>query len=142
VKNGKLPLDNASMNLIGKIIAPIVFLSFVGITNVEQDCTILKNNSFTYKLAKKDVLVEFGETKHVELHQKGKYYIKSSVEWVSDCEYYLTIQDVTLPDFPFQLGSKLHIKITKVRGDRVYYKSTMGNRTWEGKMTRIDKGKN
>jgi hypothetical protein len=129
------------MNFIGKFIIPILFLSLLGTTNVVQDCTILKNNSFVYKLAKKDVLVEFGETKHVELHQKGKYYIKSDVEWISDCEYYLIIQDVTLPNFPFKLGSKLHIKITKVRGDRVYYKSTMGGRTWEGKMTRVEKDK-
>lgn len=129
------------MNFIGKFILPIAFLTLFGTTDVEQDCTILKNNSFTYKLAKQDVLVEFGEAKHVELHQKGKYYIKSNVEWISDCEYYLVIQDVTLPDFPFQLGSKLHIKITKVRGDRVYYKSTMGKRTWEGKMTKVAKDK-
>jgi hypothetical protein len=127
------------MNFFGKFIIPIMFLAFSGTTNVALDCTILKNNSFMYKLAKKDVMVEFGETKHVELHQDGKYYIKSDVEWISDCEYYLTIQDVTLPDFPFKLGSKLHIKITKVRGDRVYYKSTMGDRTWEGKMTKVDK---
>ena len=86
-------------------------------------------------------MVEFGETKHVEHHQKGKYYIKSNVEWISDCEYYLIIEDVTLPDFPFELGSKLHIKITKVRGNRVYYKSTMGDRSWEGKMTKIEKKK-
>lgn len=129
------------MNLLGKIITPIIFLSFLGTPGLVQDCTILKNNSFTYKLAKKDVLVEFGESKHVELHQKGKYYIKSNVEWISDCEYYLIIEDVTLPDFPFPLGSKLHIKITKVRGDRVYYKSTMGDRSWEGRMVKIAKEK-
>lgn len=90
-----------------------------------------------YKLAKQDVFVNFKEDKHEEYHQDKKYYIKSSIEWVTECEYYLTIEDVTLPDFPFRLGSKLHIKITKVRGDRVYYKSSMGGRTWEGKMTKI-----
>jgi hypothetical protein len=104
--------------------------------NVEQDCSVLKNNSFTYKLSKDDVLVEFKENKHVEYHQDKKYYIKSNVEWVSDCEYYLVIQDVTLPDFPFKLGSKLHIVITKVKGRKIYYKSSMGGRTWEGKMTK------
>lgn len=118
-----------------KLFIPLLFFTFT-IMNVEQDCSVLKNNSFTYKLSKDDVLVEFKENKHVEYHQDKKYYIKSNVEWVSDCEYYLVIQDVTLPDFPFKLGSKLHIKVTKVKGKRIYYKSSMGGRTWEGKMTK------
>ncbi len=126
------------MRFIGKLIIPVLLFSVMGFTTPVQDCAVLKNNSFVYKLGGKDVVVEFGEKKHAEYHQKGKYYIKSNVEWVSDCEYYLIIQDVTLPNFPFKLGSKLHIKITKVRGDKVYYKSTMGGRSWEGKMVKKD----
>ncbi|MEQ6122688.1 hypothetical protein AAON49_00640 [Pseudotenacibaculum sp. MALMAid0570] len=123
------------MKFFVKFLIPLLFIFSVG-NPTDQDCAILKNNSFVYKLAKQDVLVQFGEDKHVEYHQNKKYYIKSNIEWVSDCEYYLIIQDVTLPDFPFKLGSRLHIKITKVKGNRVYYKSSMGGRTWEGKMTK------
>lgn len=125
------------MKFVAKFLIPLLFVASFGAGEV-QNCAILKNNSFVYKLAKKDVLVQFGEENHVEYHQDKKYYIKSNIEWISDCEYNLIIQDVTLPDFPFRLGSKLHIKITKVKGDRVYYKSTMGGRTWEGKMTKIE----
>ncbi len=125
------------MNFL-KLFIPFLFFTF-GTTNVEPDCSVLKNNSYTYKLGKEEVLVNFGENKHEEYHQDKKYYIKSNIEWISDCEYYLIIQDVTLPDFPFKLGSKLHITITKVRGNRVYYKSSMGGRTWEGKMTKVKK---
>ena len=115
----------------------IVLLTFFSLPSTAQECEILKEGSFTYKLAKKDVLVQFETNKHVEYHQDKKYYIKSNIEWVSDCEYYLVIQDVTLPNFPFKIGSRLHIKITKVKGNRVYYKSSMAGRTWEGKMTKI-----
>ncbi|MBL4604990.1 MAG: hypothetical protein JKY02_04825 [Flavobacteriaceae bacterium] len=113
----------------------VLFFSF-SLPSTAQQCEILKNGSFTYKLAKKKVLVYFKENKHVEYHQDKKYYIKSSIEWVSDCEYYLVIEGVTLPNFPFKIGSRLHIKITKVKGNRVYYKSSMAGRTWEGKMTK------
>jgi hypothetical protein len=113
----------------------VLFFSF-SLSSTAQQCEILKDGSFTYKLAKKEVLVQFKENNHVEYHQDKKYYIKSNIEWVSDCEYYLIIQDATLPNFPFKTGSRLHIKITKVKGDRVYYKSTMAGRTWEGKMTK------
>ncbi|MFY0628751.1 MAG: hypothetical protein JXR05_00140 [Flavobacteriaceae bacterium] len=113
----------------------VLFFSF-SLPSTAQQCEILKNGSFIYKLAKKDVLVEFKENKHVEYHQDKKYYIKSDIEWVSDCEYYLIIHDATLPNFPFKKGSRLHIKITKVKGNKVYYKSSMAGRTWEGKMTK------
>ena len=107
----------------------------ISISSFSQDCSILKNNKFTYKLAGKDVEVEFKENEHFEYHQKRKYYIKSTIEWISDCEYYLIIQEVTLPNFPFSVGSRLHIKVTKVRHKKVYYRSKKGARTWEGKMT-------
>lgn len=68
------------MRFLGKLIFSLLVFSFLGFTT-PQDCAVLKNNSFVYKLGGKDVLVEFGEEKHAEYHQKGKYYIKSNVEW-------------------------------------------------------------
>lgn len=82
------------------------------------------------------MLVVFTEDKHTEYHDDKKYTINSSIEWISDCEYYLVIEKATLPDFPFSSGTKLHIKITKIKGDKVYYKSTMGTRSWEGRMVK------
>ena len=121
------------MNLIYKISFFVVLLSF---TSKVKDCTILKNNSFIYKLGKKDVLVVFTENKHVEYHDDKKYSIKSNIEWVSDCEYYLVIEEATLPNFPFTSGTRLHIMITKIKGSKIYYKSTMGERSWEGRMVK------
>jgi len=106
-----------------------ILFSFTG-----PDCGILKNGKFTYKNGKKIVYVEFNGNKHVEYHDDREYFIKSTIEWISDCEYYLTINESTLPNFPFKMGSKLHIQITKVRGVKVYYKSTLNKRSWEGKL--------
>ncbi|TVZ56503.1 hypothetical protein OD91_1789 [Lutibacter sp. Hel_I_33_5] len=103
--------------------------------SIKQDCTVLKNNSFTYKLGKDKVLVVFNEDKHTEYHEEGKYIIQSDIKWISECEYYLIINEATLPNFPFKLGSKLHVKITGKRGKKIYYKSTLGGNTWEGRMT-------
>lgn len=128
---------NWGMNIIYKISFFVLLFSF---TPKVKDCAILKNNSFTYKLGKKDVLVVFTDNKHIEYHDDRKYIIRSAIEWVSDCEYYLTIQEATLPDFPFSTGVRLHIKITKVKGDKVYYKSTLGTRSWEGRMIRNKSG--
>lgn len=107
---------------------------FILFSFTKPDCGILKNGKFTYKNDKKIVYVEFHGNNHVEYHNNREYFIKSTIEWISDCEYYLTINESTLPNFPFKMGSRLHIQITKVRGSKVFYKSTLGGRSWEGKL--------
>ena len=104
-------------------------------------CFILKENTFTYRNAKKKVIVTFNENKHAEYHNNQEHYIKSDIEWISECEYYLIIRESTLPNFPFKMGTKMHIKVNKVRGNKVYYTSSLGGRSWEGKMTKAKRGK-
>lgn len=127
------------MKKIYKIIALFsitMLMSFNG-----ENCFMIKNNVFTYRNAKKDVFVVFDENKHTEYHNDKEYYIKSDIEWVSDCEYYLIIRESTLPNFPFKMGTKMHIVVSKVRGKKVYYTSSLGGRSWEGRMTQVKKGK-
>lgn len=114
-----------------------LFFCFSLGTIFAQDCSILKNSSFTYRFAKQKVLVEFKGNTYIEYHQDKKYYIKSTIDWVSDCEYNLIVEEANLPDFPFKKGSKLHIRVNKVKGKRVYYTSTIAGRSWEGKMVKV-----
>ena len=101
-----------------------------------EDCCILKDNTFTYRNSKKEVIVVFKGNKHVEYHNNEEYYIKSDIEWVNNCEYYLIIKESTLPNFPFKMGTKMHIVVNKVRGKKVYYTSSLGGRSWEGRLTK------
>ena len=113
-------------------------LGFLVLTSfTKKDCSILKNNSFTYRNAGKEVMVIFKDNEHIEYHNKKAYYIKSDITWVSNCEYYLEIKETTLPNFPFKMGTKLHINVTKVRGKKVYYTSSLAGKTWEGRLTKI-----
>ncbi|WP_439128954.1 hypothetical protein [Polaribacter sp.] len=122
------------------IVAFVSLGSLMSFTEVEKkDCSILKNNSFKYKVGSKDVLIEFGDDEYIEYHENKKYYIKSEIEWISDCEYHLIIEEATLPNFPFKTGTKMHIKIDRVRGKKVYYTATLGGRSWEWKMTKVKK---
>ena len=106
-----------------------------------KNCGILKDNTFTYRNSKKTVIVVFKENKHVEYHNDQEHFIKSDIEWVNDCEYYLIIRESTLPNFPFKMGTKMHIIVNKVRGKKVYYTSSLGGRSWEGRLTKAKKGK-
>ncbi|TMM29875.1 hypothetical protein FDT66_08360 [Polaribacter aestuariivivens] len=117
----------------------IAFLSvgaLMSFTDKDKDCAILKNNTFTYRNGSEDVIVIFKENDHVEYHNDKEHFIKSDIEWVNDCEYYLVIKESTLPNFPFKMGTKMHIKVTKVRGKKVYYTSTLGGRSWDGRLTK------
>ena len=127
------------MKKIYKILALFsltMLMSFTG-----EKCFMIKNNTFKYRNSKKDVLVVFNENKHTEYHNDKEHYIKSDIEWVSDCEYYLIIRESTLPNFPFKMGTKMHIKVNKVRGKKVYYKATLGGKSWEGRLTQAKRSK-
>ena len=95
-----------------------------------------KNKRFTYRVKKEDVLIVFKNNSYVEYHNNKKYFIKSDIEWISSCEYNLIIKETTLPDFPFKMGTKMHIVVDKIKGDRVYVTATLGGRTWENRMTK------
>lgn len=105
----------------------------------KPNCTILKNNNFKYRYNKQDVLISFKENTYIEYHNNKEHYIKSDIEWLSDCEYNLIIRESNLPDFPFKTGTKLNMKVDRISGKKVYYTATLGGRSWEGRMTKIRK---
>jgi hypothetical protein len=118
------------------LLSTVLLMSFVS-----NDCTILKNNTFSYRILKKNVFVVFKENKHIEYHNSKEFFIKSDIEWIDDCEYYLTIKEFNLPNFPFKLGTKMHVIVNKVRGNKVFYTTSLGDKTWNGQLTKVEKVK-
>jgi hypothetical protein len=98
---------------------------------------LLENKKFTYKYQGAKVHVSFSDTEHVEYFNDKKYFIKSTVSWTSASECSMVLQESNLPNFPFKKGAKLVMKITKVKRGYIYYASTLGGRTWTGKMREI-----
>jgi hypothetical protein len=95
---------------------------------------ILEKTKYTYKYNNDLVNVEFNDNEHVEYFDNKKYYIKSKLEWIASDECIMTLKESNLPDFPFREGTKLHMKISKIKKGKVHYESTLGGRTWSGKM--------
>jgi len=102
-----------------------------------DDCSILKNNIFTYKSANREVIVVFNGNKHIEYHNNKEFYIKSDIKWISDCEYYLTIKETTLPKYPYKMGTVFHFVVNKVKNDKVFFTCTLGEKSWEGKLKKL-----
>jgi len=96
--------------------------------------TVIKDQSFTYNYNGGEVFVKFDGNDHIEFHNNRKHYIKSKLFWVAKDLVYVTIEDFNLPNFPFKRGTKMKIEFTKVKNGTVEYTSTLGGRTWLGKM--------
>ncbi|MCL7754433.1 hypothetical protein [Polaribacter sp. Z022] len=100
--------------------------------------SMLAKNEYTYKYKGEKVLVIFSENEHTEYFNNKKYFIKSKIEWKSINDCFMTIKESNLPNFPFKPGTKLHMKILKIKKGYVYYESTLGGRSWTGKMKKIN----
>ncbi len=99
---------------------------------------LVKDNTYSYQYDGGNVDVIFKGNEHYEFHNNRKHFIKSKLFWVAEDLVYVTIEDFNLPNFPFKRGTKMKIEITKVEKNYIYYKSTLGGRTWLGKMKETD----
>ena len=104
-----------------------------------SESPIIENQTYTYQYNNNEVMVVFNGKQHIEYYENKKYFIESSLTWISDKECIMTIKEFNLPNFPFIVGSKLKMEITKTKGKYIYYKSTLAGRTWEGKMKEVER---
>lgn len=103
-----------------KLLKPISisFLFLISTISIAQsnavDCKILKNIKLKYvNNPDKSAYVVIKNNKHIEYLESGKYYIKSDLDWISDCEYNAKMTEITLPDFPFKPGEIMNVKFEK-----------------------------
>jgi len=106
--------------------------------SAQQNCSILHEGKFKYATGKDKVIVEIKGNDQKELHENGKYFIKSKIEWVNDCEYNMTMTEITVPDFPFGPGDVMNVKINKVVGKDIFFTATVKGQSREGKITKTD----
>ena len=113
-------------------IALIAVLLFAA-TGHSQDCSVLKNGKFKYVDNPSAWFVIKGN-KHTEYLENGKYYIKSSLKWTSDCSYTMTMVKCTAPDFPFKPKDVMTVNITKIEDGVIYFSSEVKGEKAEGKV--------
>jgi hypothetical protein len=91
-----------------------------------------------YMADKEQIMVSITDSIHTEIHGNGKYFVKSKIEWVSDCEMHMTIVKVTVPGFGYGVGDDFTVKVTKIDGNQVFYTITVKRVSWDGMYTRLD----
>lgn len=87
-------------------------------SNQNIDCKILKNIKLKYTdNPDKTAYLTISGNKHVEYLESGKYFIKSDLEWLNDCEYNAKMTEITLPEFPFKAGEIMNVKFENNEGN-------------------------
>ena len=105
-----------------KLLKSFLMLSILLITSISfsqnnksSDCIFLKYTKLKYvDNDEKNVYVVIKNDKHIEYLEDGKYFIKSDLVWINDCEYNATMTEITLPNFPFKPGAVMNVKFEKV----------------------------
>ena len=101
-------------------------------------CTSLRNSTLKYLDADDSTAyVIIDGNKHIEYHKNKKYFIKSDIEWLNDCEWEMTMTEVTIPRFPFGAGDKMHVKVDKIEGDIIFYTATVKSTSWPGRFRKM-----
>ena len=127
---------------MSKILFAIIIISIMAFsmkTELNSECKILHNGTFKYGNTTTEIKVVINGNKHIEYHENGKYIIKSNLNWLNDCEYNMTMTEITIPDFPYKIGDVMNVKINKVEGNEIYYTSTVQGKSWDGKLIKIKK---
>ena len=99
----------------------LFLIFFFGLSTLcfsQPDCKFLKDCELKYADGNTGTIVINGN-KHVESLEGGKYFIKSDLVWISDCEYNATMTEITLPDFPFKPGEVMNVKFEKIDGTHI-----------------------
>ncbi len=107
-------------------------------TPTKEIIPLLEETTYTYKYNGDDVLVVFTRNTHIEYFNNRQHSIKSNIVWTSENECVMTILESNLPNFPFRNGTKLNMKINKIKNGYIYYQSTLGGRSWTGKMKKLN----
>lgn len=95
-------------------------------SNKDINCRILKNIKLKYVDGPDTTAyVVIKGKKHVEYLVDGKYFIKSDLDWISECEYNAKMTEITLPDFPFAAGEVMNVKFEKIENGFVFGTGTV-----------------
>ena len=100
------------------------FLFFANCFSQENiDCKFLKHSKLKYTdIQDPTNKIVIDNNSHIEYFENGKYFIKSKLDWVSECEFNATMIEITLPNFPFKPGEVMNVKIVKIENGKVYCK--------------------
>ncbi|MFQ3305438.1 MAG: hypothetical protein ACI9JT_000355 [Polaribacter sp.] len=118
----------------------ILLATFLTIHIFSQNKTIIKkaltDGTYFYSENKGKILVKIKGTNYTEYHPNNEF-IKANIEWISNRVYKLVITEIKKSNLPFKKGTQLITKITRIKEDNYYYKASLGQQAWTGKLVKV-----
>jgi hypothetical protein len=72
-----------------------------------------------------------------EYYNYKKNWIRSSIKWISDCEYELTVVSINYPALICKRGDKMTIRILNVEGNTVNYEALIDGKRERGRYLKM-----
>ena len=119
-----------------------LFLLFITLTSftVKEDlgCRLLHDGgTFMYGNSSAKIKVVISGNQYAEYHDNVRYLIVSQIDWLSDCEYNMTITRVTVPNSAYKAGDVINVRVDRVEGFQLYYTSSVNGQSTEGVLIRV-----
>ncbi|MES2430759.1 MAG: hypothetical protein V4556_07455 [Bacteroidota bacterium] len=138
-------INNLKMQVMKFVqIFTIIILLFCSLFSIAQsddkfDCKFLRHCTLKYvdDVGDTTAYIIIDNNSNIEYSSSGKYYIKSKLNWLNDCEYNMTMEEITLPNFPFQAGDSMNVKFDNIEKDIIYFTSNVNGLTMKGRFKLI-----
>ena len=117
------------------LLLTLIFNSIVSFSQSTDtlNCKFLRHSKLQYINSQDSTAyVIINDKDHIEYLYGEKYYIKSTLNWLNDCEYEMTMTEITLPNFPFHAGDMMHVKCDSIEGDIINFTGTVKGETFKG----------
>ena len=128
-------------NKMRSIITLIVFICSyqIGLSQVHwlinpdtrTNCDIIKTGKFINKVSNESstpgYYIVFEDGYATEFIDDGKFYLKSKIDFISDCEYKSTVVEVTIPNYNLKPGTVIHTEVieTIIADNLIKIRSTL-----------------
>lgn len=108
-------------NMKKTVITLITLLLTLSCFAQEINCKKFKTGKFRYVKEGMSEKIVRTENMQIETNPNSKIIIKTLIEWISDCEYIMTYQEILNhpKDVSSVIGKKINCKIVETNGKRV-----------------------
>lgn len=99
----------------------------------DNQCSIMHEGTFFYGKKKRiNQMIVIKDNILTENWGYGQFIMTSSMTWINDCEYISTTLKVSKPNSKYNVGDRMHVKITKVVDNKIYYTASRNSYDWNG----------
>lgn len=138
-------LNTGFMKLLNITKVALVTLISIGLMGFDDKpaetspCSILKSGWFKMPdAADTTSYVVITTSTQTEYYNYKRYWVRSSIQWISDCECELTVLTVNYPGLICKRGDKMSVRVLNTEGNIVNFEVLMDGRKERGRYLKME----